>query len=133
MLGILPAVGARGGGRQGGGHDSVRRGPVRGCASGSRWFPRWSSTLLGFVLTLYLLIEAQRTREWLVAFVPKAYRGRVEQTLNECERIIFAYVAGNVTDVDHRDGDDLRVRCRARCAGGAAARDDRRAVSTSCR
>jgi predicted PurR-regulated permease PerM len=52
-------------------------------------------TLLGFVLTLYLLIEAKPTREWVLAFVPNAYRGRVEQTLSECERIIFAYVAGN--------------------------------------
>lgn len=52
-------------------------------------------TLLGFVLTLYLLIEANATREWLLAFVPKARRGRVQQTLTECERIIFAYVAGN--------------------------------------
>src|SRR5215212_3407750 len=45
-------------------------------------------TLLGFVLTLYLLIEARATREWVVAFVPKTYRGRIEQTLTECQRII---------------------------------------------
>jgi len=53
-------------------------------------------TLLGFVLTLYLLIEGHATRDWLVAFVPKARRGKVAQTLAECERVIFAYVAGNV-------------------------------------
>ena len=53
-------------------------------------------TLLGFVLTLYLLLEGHATRDWLVAFVPKARRGKVEQTLVECERVIFAYVAGNV-------------------------------------
>jgi len=53
-------------------------------------------TLLGFVLTLYLLLEGHATRDWLVAFVPKARRGKVEQTLAECERVIFAYVAGNV-------------------------------------
>jgi predicted PurR-regulated permease PerM len=52
-------------------------------------------SLLGFVLTLYLLIEASATREWLMAFVPRAKRARVRQTLSECERIIFAYVAGN--------------------------------------
>jgi predicted PurR-regulated permease PerM len=52
-------------------------------------------TLLGFVLTLYLLIEAKATREWLLAFVPKSKRPRVEQTLTECQRIIFAYAAGN--------------------------------------
>jgi predicted PurR-regulated permease PerM len=53
-------------------------------------------TLLGFVLTLYLLIEGDTTRDWLVAFVPRARRARVEQTFVECERVIFAYVAGNV-------------------------------------
>ena len=53
-------------------------------------------TLLGFILTLYLLIEGHATRDWLVAFVPKARRGKVEQTFVECERVIFAYVAGNL-------------------------------------
>jgi len=53
-------------------------------------------TLLGFVLTLYLLIEGHTTRDWLVAFVPRARRHKVEQTFVECERVIFAYVAGNV-------------------------------------
>jgi len=53
-------------------------------------------TLLGFVLTLYLLIESTTTRDWLVAFVPRARRRKVEQTLFECERVIFAYVAGNL-------------------------------------
>jgi predicted PurR-regulated permease PerM len=53
-------------------------------------------TFLGFVLMLYLLIEAHATRDWLVAFVPRSRRGRVEQTLEACERVIFAYVAGNL-------------------------------------
>ena len=53
-------------------------------------------TLLGFVLTVYLLIEGHTTRDWLVAFVPRARRAKVEQTFVECERVIFAYVAGNV-------------------------------------
>jgi predicted PurR-regulated permease PerM len=45
---------------------------------------------------LYFLIEGGETRDWLMAFVPTARRPRVEQTLAECERVIFAYVAGNV-------------------------------------
>ena len=51
--------------------------------------------VLGFVLTLYLLIEAETTRDWLVAFVPQQHRPRVEQTLAECRSVMFAYVAGN--------------------------------------
>ena len=53
-------------------------------------------SVLGFILTMYLLIEAERTRDWLIAFVPKAKRSRAEQTLEEAQRVIFAYVAGNV-------------------------------------
>jgi len=53
-------------------------------------------TLLGFILTIYLLIEGDQTRDWLVAFVPAEHRPRLEGTLVECERVIFAYVAGNV-------------------------------------
>jgi predicted PurR-regulated permease PerM len=53
-------------------------------------------TVLGFILTLYLLIEGRPTRDWLMAYVPAAKRPKVQQTLTECERVIFAYVAGNV-------------------------------------
>lgn len=53
-------------------------------------------TALGFILTLYLLIEGTETRDWLVAFVPTEYRPRLDQTLAESQRVIFAYVAGNV-------------------------------------
>jgi predicted PurR-regulated permease PerM len=53
-------------------------------------------TVLGFILTLYLLIEGAATRDWILAFVPRATRARVEQTLGECEQVIFAYAAGNV-------------------------------------
>jgi len=53
-------------------------------------------TVLGFILMLYFLIEGAATRDWLMAFVPAAQRPRVEQTLAACERVIFAYAAGNV-------------------------------------
>jgi predicted PurR-regulated permease PerM len=51
---------------------------------------------LGFILTLYLLVEGQSTRDWLVAFAPREQRPRIERTLAESERVIFGYVAGNV-------------------------------------
>jgi predicted PurR-regulated permease PerM len=51
--------------------------------------------LLGFVITIYLLIEGRATRDWLVAFVPLKHRGRTERTLAECERVVFGYVTGN--------------------------------------
>jgi predicted PurR-regulated permease PerM len=51
--------------------------------------------LLGFFLMIYLLIEGRETREWLLAFVPRPHRAKAERTLDECERVIFAYAAGN--------------------------------------
>ena len=52
---------------------------------------------LSAILTLYLLIEAQPTYDWLLAFVPRSKRKKVEQTAEECQRVIYAYVVGNVT------------------------------------
>jgi predicted PurR-regulated permease PerM len=53
-------------------------------------------SVLGLILTMYLVIEAQTTRDWVMAFVPKDKRGRARQTLEEAQRVVFAYVAGNV-------------------------------------
>ena len=52
--------------------------------------------VLGLILTMYLVVEAQATTEWMLAFVPKEKRGKAEQTIVEAQRVIFAYVAGNV-------------------------------------
>lgn len=52
--------------------------------------------LMGFVLTVYLLLEGRRTRDWLVAFVPGHLRPRTAETLDACENAIFGYMAGNV-------------------------------------
>jgi predicted PurR-regulated permease PerM len=52
--------------------------------------------VMGFVLTVYLLIEGRRTRDWLVAFVPGDLRPRMTATLDACENAIFGYMAGNV-------------------------------------
>jgi predicted PurR-regulated permease PerM len=56
--------------------------------------------VLAFILTLYLLIEGERTYAWLVAFVPRRRRSRVDATVDEIRRVIFAYAVGNtVTSV----------------------------------
>jgi predicted PurR-regulated permease PerM len=51
---------------------------------------------LAFILTLYLLIEGTRTIAWLLAFVPRTRRAKVETTMLEARRVIFGYVTGNV-------------------------------------
>jgi predicted PurR-regulated permease PerM len=52
--------------------------------------------ILGMILTVYLSIEWKRTVEWLMAFVPKAHRARVRLTLSEAQKVMAAYVVGNV-------------------------------------
>src|SRR5438270_590131 len=59
------------------------------------WTQLWDIVLV-FVLTMYLLLEGRRTRDWLVAFVPHDKRSRMERTLAESQEAMFAYVAGNI-------------------------------------
>jgi predicted PurR-regulated permease PerM len=51
---------------------------------------------VALVLTLYLLMDGRRTCEWLVAFVPRAHRGRMQETVTAAHRVAAAYVKGNV-------------------------------------
>jgi predicted PurR-regulated permease PerM len=53
------------------------------------------SIVLGFVLTIYLLIEGRQTYAWLTAFVPRRHRAKVERTAAESHDVIWAYVVGN--------------------------------------
>src|SRR4029078_13352333 len=43
---------------------------------------------MGFVLTVYLLLEGRRTRDWLVAFVPGHLRPRTAAKLDACGNAI---------------------------------------------
>src|SRR5689334_11237775 len=52
--------------------------------------------LLGFILTIYLLIEGEQTLAWLLAFVPREQRGKADRTVVACRRAIVAYMAGNI-------------------------------------
>ncbi len=59
-----------------------------------------TSALLGaaiaFILTIYFLIEGRRTWAWLVAYVPRHNRPRVQETADAACRAVLHYVAGNV-------------------------------------
>jgi len=52
--------------------------------------------VLGLILTVYLLVEREKTRDWLLAFVPSAVRTKARRTLTESREVVFGYVAGNV-------------------------------------
>jgi predicted PurR-regulated permease PerM len=51
---------------------------------------------MGLVLTVYLLIEWERTLEWLLAFVPSRHRQKAGRTLAESRESVYRYVVGNV-------------------------------------
>jgi predicted PurR-regulated permease PerM len=59
-----------------------------------------TSAVLGaavaFILTIYFLIEGRRTWAWLVAYVPRRNRARVQETADAACRAVLHYVAGNV-------------------------------------
>jgi len=52
--------------------------------------------VLGFFVTIYLLIDGVSTRAWVVAFVPQRWRDKVAQTLAQSREVIVAYATGNV-------------------------------------
>jgi predicted PurR-regulated permease PerM len=52
--------------------------------------------LFAFILSLYLVLEGERTYRWLLAYVPRAQRSRADATAREARRLIYAYVVGNL-------------------------------------
>jgi predicted PurR-regulated permease PerM len=53
-------------------------------------------TLFAFILTLYLLADGRSTYEWVIAYVPRAHRAKVNETVEGVTKAVFAYVAGNL-------------------------------------
>jgi predicted PurR-regulated permease PerM len=51
---------------------------------------------LGFILTIFLLIEGNPTYQWLLAFVPKRHRAKAHRTAEECQEVVFEYWKGNI-------------------------------------
>jgi len=58
--------------------------------------------VLGFILTVYLLVDGRRTWAWLRAFVPRRQRTRIDETATAVCREVFGYVAGNVVTATPR-------------------------------
>jgi predicted PurR-regulated permease PerM len=51
---------------------------------------------IAFILTIYLLTEGRRTWKWIVAYVPRHNRGRVQITADAALVAVQRYVVGNV-------------------------------------
>jgi predicted PurR-regulated permease PerM len=54
------------------------------------------AAVLALILTIYLLVEGNRTYAWLAAYAPPAHRERVHITAREARRAIRAYAIGNI-------------------------------------
>ena len=52
--------------------------------------------LVAFILTIYFLIDGRRTWAWLVAYVPRHNRARVQETATAACKAVLHYVAGNI-------------------------------------
>ena len=52
--------------------------------------------VLALILTMYLLIEGRKTYAWLLAYVPRDYRDRVNYTVMEARDKILHYAVGNI-------------------------------------
>lgn len=51
---------------------------------------------IAFILTIYFLIDGRTTWAWLVAYVPRSNRRRVQDTADAACGAVLRYVAGNV-------------------------------------
>jgi predicted PurR-regulated permease PerM len=52
--------------------------------------------MLATILVLYLLIEAERTYDWVRGFVPAKHRSRFDRTTSEAREVAFGFIVGNV-------------------------------------
>lgn len=52
--------------------------------------------LLLLVIAVYLLIDGQKTYEWILAFFSPLKRAKLRLTTDEISKVIFGYVAGQV-------------------------------------
>lgn len=77
------------------GQPQWRQWLMRGMAAGKFALEGITAVIFVLVMAIYLLIEGERTREWLIAFAPERNREKLRQTVDESSEVILAYVRGN--------------------------------------
>ncbi|MBA2480871.1 MAG: AI-2E family transporter [Planctomycetes bacterium] len=45
-------------------------------------------------ISVYLLLDGERTYAWLLPYLPRKHRGKMHETANEISGVIFAYMSG---------------------------------------
>lgn len=51
---------------------------------------------IGLVLTVYLLLEREKTFEWVITFVPRRHRPKARLTASKAREVVFGYALGNI-------------------------------------
>jgi predicted PurR-regulated permease PerM len=68
---------------------------MRGMVAGKFALEGLTAVIFVLVVAIYLLIEGERTLDWLIAFAPQRNRRKLRQTADESGAVILAYVRGN--------------------------------------
>jgi len=55
-----------------------------------------TNTLILLIMTIYLLIDGERTIDWLLRYVPLRQKVKVRQVMPEISRVVSGYVVGQV-------------------------------------
>lgn len=79
----------------GGGEPQWRQWLTRGLTAGKFALEGLTAVIFVLVVAVYLLIEGERTLDWLIAFAPARHRRKLRQTLDESSEVILAYMLGN--------------------------------------
>ena len=77
------------------GQPQWRQWLTRGVTAGKFALEGLTAVIFVLVVAIYLLIEGERTLEWLIAFAPERNRRKLRQTFDESSEVILAYVRGN--------------------------------------
>ncbi|MBA3708963.1 MAG: AI-2E family transporter [Planctomycetes bacterium] len=49
---------------------------------------------LVLVISIYLVLDGERTYTWLLPYLPRKHRGKMHETAYEVSQVVFAYMAG---------------------------------------
>jgi predicted PurR-regulated permease PerM len=79
----------------GGGRPQWQQWLTRGLTAGKFAIEGLTAVIFVLVVAIYLLIEGERTLDWLIAFAPERNRRKLRQTIDESGEVILAYVVGN--------------------------------------
>lgn len=68
----------------------------RGVTAGMYAIQGLTAVIFVLVVAIYLVVEGRRAYEWLASFAPAPQRRKLDQTMQEMNGVVLAYMRGNV-------------------------------------